>query len=109
MQIEATSQITTPSSISYCFFLLFLYSYCFLFVGIIFLPNDFWEDFKPWLPGEKVEKLGVSQELDEGKLIESRKPTDRQQQAKNLIQNILSLYVRFTIINFIYLFINFTS
>ncbi|XP_014212581.1 peregrin [Copidosoma floridanum] len=30
-----------------------------------------------WLPGEKLEPLGVSQELDDGKLIESRKPTDR--------------------------------
>ncbi|KAJ8668318.1 hypothetical protein QAD02_009981 [Eretmocerus hayati] len=30
-----------------------------------------------WLPGEKLEPLGVSQELDDAKLIESRKPTDR--------------------------------
>jgi len=33
--------------------------------------------FRQWLPGEKLEKLGVSQEVDEAKLIESRKPTDR--------------------------------
>lgn len=32
---------------------------------------------RQWLPGEKLEKLGVSQELDEAKLIESRKPADR--------------------------------
>ncbi|XP_012280063.1 peregrin isoform X2 [Orussus abietinus] len=30
-----------------------------------------------WLPGEKLEKLGVSEEVDEAKLIESRKPADR--------------------------------
>ncbi|KAL7307148.1 hypothetical protein TKK_0000873 [Trichogramma kaykai] len=30
-----------------------------------------------WLPGEKLEPLGVSQELDNGKLIESRKQSDR--------------------------------
>lgn len=33
--------------------------------------------FRQWLPGEKLEKLGVSQEVDEAKLIESRKPADR--------------------------------
>ena len=33
--------------------------------------------FRQWLPGEKLEKLGVSHEVDEAKLIESRKPTDR--------------------------------
>lgn len=33
--------------------------------------------YRQWLPGEKLEKLGVSQELDEAKLIESRKPADR--------------------------------
>ncbi|KAK6628515.1 hypothetical protein RUM43_002330 [Polyplax serrata] len=30
-----------------------------------------------WLPRNKLELLGVSSEVDEGKLIESRKPTDR--------------------------------
>lgn len=33
--------------------------------------------YRQWLPGEKLEKLGVSQEVDEAKLIESRKPADR--------------------------------
>lgn len=33
--------------------------------------------YRQWLPGEKLEKLGVSKEVDEAKLIESRKPTDR--------------------------------
>jgi bromodomain and PHD finger-containing protein 1 len=38
---------------------------------------DFTYTSRQWLPGEKLEPLGVSQELDDGKLIESRKPTDR--------------------------------
>lgn len=33
--------------------------------------------YRQWLPGEKLEKLGVSQALDDSKLIESRKPADR--------------------------------
>ncbi|XP_043464131.1 bromodomain-containing protein 1 [Leptopilina heterotoma] len=44
-----------------------------VFLVLFFDTKRTWQ----WLPGEKLEKLGVSQELDEAKLIESRKPTDR--------------------------------
>ncbi|XP_076684040.1 bromodomain-containing protein 140 [Andrena cerasifolii] len=44
-----------------------------VFLVLFFDTKRTWQ----WLPGEKLEKLGVSQELDEAKLIESRKPADR--------------------------------
>ncbi|XP_012522804.1 peregrin [Monomorium pharaonis] len=44
-----------------------------VFLVLFFDTKRTWQ----WLPGEKLEKLGVSQEVDEAKLIESRKPTDR--------------------------------
>ncbi|XP_043674044.1 peregrin [Vespula pensylvanica] len=44
-----------------------------VFLVLFFDTKRTWQ----WLPGEKLEKLGVSQELDESKLIESRKPADR--------------------------------
>ncbi|XP_046465542.1 bromodomain-containing protein homolog [Neodiprion pinetum] len=44
-----------------------------VFLVLFFDTKRTWQ----WLPGEKLEKLGVSKELDEGKLIESRKPADR--------------------------------
>lgn len=33
--------------------------------------------FRQWLPRNKLEPLGITPELDQIKLIESRKPTDR--------------------------------
>lgn len=50
---------------------LFTLSYCY------YNFNKFNCHCRQWLPGEKLEKLGVSQALDEAKLIESRKPADR--------------------------------
>ncbi|EGI68196.1 Peregrin [Acromyrmex echinatior] len=44
-----------------------------VFLVLFFDTKRTWQ----WLPGEKLEKLGVSHEVDEAKLIESRKPTDR--------------------------------
>ncbi|XP_020284725.1 peregrin isoform X2 [Pseudomyrmex gracilis] len=44
-----------------------------VFLVLFFDTKRTWQ----WLPGEKLEKLGVSQEVDEAKLIESRKPADR--------------------------------
>ncbi|KAG7207942.1 hypothetical protein KM043_009529 [Ampulex compressa] len=44
-----------------------------VFLVLFFDTKRTWQ----WLPGEKLEKLGVSQDLDEAKLIESRKPADR--------------------------------
>ncbi|KAK2582582.1 hypothetical protein KPH14_004870 [Odynerus spinipes] len=44
-----------------------------VFLVLFFDTKRTWQ----WLPGEKLEKLGVFQELDESKLIESRKPADR--------------------------------
>lgn len=33
--------------------------------------------FRQWLPRNKLEPLGITPELDQIKLLESRKPTDR--------------------------------
>ena len=33
--------------------------------------------YRQWLPRDKLEPLGVTSELDQIKLMESRKPTDR--------------------------------
>ncbi|EZA60271.1 hypothetical protein DMN91_010538 [Ooceraea biroi] len=58
-----------------------------VFLVLFFDTKRTWQ----WLPGEKLEKLGVSQEVDEAKLIESRKPADRKA-VKKAYQEALHYY-----------------
>ncbi|XP_043495512.1 peregrin [Polistes fuscatus] len=44
-----------------------------VFLVLFFDTKRTWQ----WLPGEKLEKLGASKQVDAAKLIESRKPADR--------------------------------
>jgi bromodomain and PHD finger-containing protein 1 len=44
-----------------------------VFLVLFFDVKRTWQ----WLPADKLELLGIDKELDQSKLIESRKPTDR--------------------------------
>lgn len=41
------------------------------------ITRTHWSSCRQWLPRNKLEPLGITPELDQIKLIESRKPADR--------------------------------
>ena len=49
-----------------------------VFLVLFFDAKRTWQ----WLPADKLELLGLDKELDQGKLIESRKPTERKAVSK---------------------------